>query len=1042
MKNHRLSQIAGAVVLGLGLSTTAMAATTTSAIKGVVNGPQGNAAVGTAVTIIHLPSGTTKNATVNASGIFTAKGLRVGGPYKVTIDSDTFADREISDIFLTLGETMPLYVDLEPASDLETIVVTGRPVSSFSSGASPSSHFTSEDLDNAPSISRDIKDMVRVDPRVYVDESQSDAIQCGGGSPRFNSLTLDGVRMNDGFGLNSNGYPTTRIPFSYDSIDQVSVELAPFDVSYGSFTACNINAVTKSGTNEIHGGAFMDYSNDSLKGDSIEGEDEPQGAFNEKRYGFHVGAPLIEDELFIFASYEKLEGVQIFQYNDSVSDADLARVQQISQEVYGYDAGGQPANMPVEDEKLLIKLDWNINDDHRASFVYNYNDGFALSQSDDWAATLDSHFYESGAELTSIVASLHSDWTDELTTEVRIGKMELDNRQESLDAASGMGEVQIYNGGTTIFLGPDDSRQSNELYWDNFTAKFVANYYLDSHTLTAGYEYESLTAYNLFMQHTQGEFRFNSIDDFENGLVNRIYYNNSAGTSNPEDASQEFTYDVHTMYLQDEFTFDDIDATLTFGFRYDYYTSDDSPRYNAGFEDDYGFANNTNLDGISLFQPRVGFQWSVDDNLDVRAGVGLYSGGNPNVWVSNSYSNDGLVQVGAREYNVSLNTVPYLDDDEIKYNVDLFNNEMVDGGKPLFEVPQAMYDYINDLPEEGGSGAVNAINPDLELPAEWKYSLGATYITDDNYIFTADLLINQKVNSAIITDAGIAKTGETAPDGRPMYEEVLGGAGTYVLSNSNKNGQSTVLSFGMQKDFDFGLKATFGYSYTDSTDANPMTSATAGSNYGNLAVSDAVDPVIATSDYEIPHRFTMSLSYDIEATGTRISLFGSASEGQPYSYLFNNSDDMFGDESWNGSRQLLYIPDVDDANVVYSDDFDQAAFNKFISDNDLERGEIVGRNDQNAEWQYKLDLKISQDFEVSPGHSLNAFVVVKNLGNMLNDDWGVMRQGSFVGNRMVSATINDQNQYVFDEFHESNAEEDIYIDASLWEVVIGVNYRF
>lgn len=1035
MKTHRLSLITGAVVLALGLSTSVMANTTTSAIKGVVNGPQGNAAIGTKVTITHVPSGTTKNAIVNGSGIFTAKGLRVGGPYKVSLDSDTFADKEISDVFLTLGETMPLYVDLESASNLETIVVTGRPVSSFSSGSSPASHFTSDDLDAAPSISRDLKDMVRLDPRVYVDESREGAIQCGGGSPRFNSLTLDGVRMNDGFGLNSNGYPTTRVPFSYDSIDQVSVELAPFDVTYGSFTACNINAVTKSGTNEIHGGVFMDYSNESLKGDSLEGEDYPQGAFDEKRYGFHIGAPLIEDELFIFASYEKLEGVQIFQYNDSVSDADLARVQQISQDVYGYDAGGQPTNMPVEDEKLLIKLDWNISDEHRASFVYNYNDGYKLSQSDDWAATLDSHFYESGAELTSIVGSLHSDWSDNFTTEVRVGSMELDNRQESLDAASGMGEVQIYHGDTTIFLGPDDSRQSNKLYWDNFTAKFLANYYLESHTITAGYEYESLTAYNLFMQHTQGEFRFYSIEDFEAGLPSRIYYNNSAGTSNPADASQEFTYNVHTVYLQDEYTFEDIDASVTFGFRHDSYTSDDSPRYNAGFEADYGFVNNTNLDGISLFQPRLGFQWSVDDNLDVRAGMGLYSGGSPNVWVSNSYSNDGLVQVGAREYQVTLN--------EVDGKVDLFNNPMVNNGLPLFEVPQAMYDAIDNLPVEGGSGSVNAIDPDLELPAEWKYSFGATYITDDNYIFTADLLINQKVNSAIITDAGIAKSGETAPDGRPMYEEVLGGSGTYVLANSGKDGQSTVLSFGMQKEFDFGLKGTFGYSYTEAEDANPMTSSTAGSNYGNLAVTDAADPLMATSDYEIPHRFTMSLSYKLESTGTRFSLFGSASEGQPYSYTYNRSDGMFGDDSWNGSRQLIYVPTVDDAKVVYTDNFDKAAFDAFIEDKGLTRGEISGRNSQNAEWHYKLDLKVSQSFDgFSPGHKLNAFLVVKNLGNLINDDWGVMRQGAFVGNRVISASINDNGQYVYDSFSETAAEEEIYVDASLWEVVIGVNYRF
>ncbi|MEI6895657.1 MAG: carboxypeptidase regulatory-like domain-containing protein, partial [Colwellia sp.] len=249
MKTHRISRITGALVLALGLSTTAMANLTTSAIKGQIEGPSGNPAVGATVTITHVPSGTTKTATVNAAGIFVAKGLRVGGPYKVIVDSNIFEDTIVNDVYLTLGETYPLSVALHRESELETIVITGQSISAQAMSAGPSAHFNADDLRNAPSINRDLIDIVRIDPRVYIDESRSGAIQCGGSSPRFNSLTVDGVRMNDSFGLNSNGYPTTRIPFSFDSIEQVSVELAPFDVKYGGFTACNINAVTKSGTN-------------------------------------------------------------------------------------------------------------------------------------------------------------------------------------------------------------------------------------------------------------------------------------------------------------------------------------------------------------------------------------------------------------------------------------------------------------------------------------------------------------------------------------------------------------------------------------------------------------------------------------------------------------------------------------------------------------------------------------------------------------------------------------------------------------------------
>ncbi|WP_019027580.1 TonB-dependent receptor [Colwellia piezophila] len=1051
MKTYRLSQITSALVLALGLSTSALANTTTSAIKGNISGPNGNAAVGTQITIIHVPSGTTKTATVNASGLFTAKGLRVGGPYKIIVDSDRFQDTELNNVFLTLGQTFPITVALESKDHTEVIEVTGSRISKFAAGSSPGAHFNAEDLANLPAINRDLKDIVRVDPRIYIDESRDDAIQCGGGSPRFNSLTLDGARMNDNFGLNGNGYPTVRVPFSYDSIDQVSVELAPFDVKYGSFSACNINAVTKSGGNEVHGGVFFDYTNDSMQGDTIDGEPAPSGDFSEKRYGFNVGFPILKDKLFAFVAYEKLDGAEIFEYpgfvaqpagddiGNVVSQADIDRITQIAADKYKYDVGSMPGSMPVEDEKLLIKLDWNINDDHRASLVYNYNDGFKLSQSDDWAVTLDSHFYERGAKLQSFVGALHSDWSDNFSTSITVGKMDLDNRANSLDAASSFGEVQIRHNGKTIFLGPDDSRQSNEMYWDNMTFKFGANYYLDDHTLTFGYEYESLTAFNLFMQHTDGEYRFDSIDDFEAGDIYKAYYNNSAGTNIPEDASQEFTYDVHTFYLQDEYTFTDIDASLTFGFRYDMYTSSDKPRYNAQFEERYGFANNHTFDGVSLFQPRVGFQWTVDDNLSVRAGFGLYSGGNPNVWLSNSYSNDGLVQIATSQKGVNL-----------------FDEDLTGDGRPGYDNLQSLYDKVGGYAPEGGDGKVNAVDPDFEMPSEWKYSIGATYMTDNGYNFTADLLLNKKVNSATIKDVGIQYSEKTAPDGRPMYEEKDGRSGEYLLTNSGKDGQSTVFSIGMNKSFDFGLDVTFGYAFTASEDANAMTSSVAGSNYGNVAATDAINPGMATSDYEIPHRFTLVLNYNIELIenlNTRVSLFGQASTGRPYSYTFDSSDSVanwpnyeeesFGDSNWNGSRQLLYVPAENDPNVIYAEGFDTEAFNSFIANEGLTRGKIQERNEHNADWWTTFDVKLTQEIPgFSADHKGSVFLVIKNIGNMMNDSWGVMNKGGFVGNRMVEATINDSGQYVYHEFNQGNEKQEVQNRASLWQVRVGVNYKF
>lgn len=1035
----RKTALSLAIAACVGVSGAALANETTSAIKGQIKGPSGNPAAGTKITIVHLPSGSTKETETNDAGYFTAKGLRVGGPYRVVVDSDVFADQTFNNINLQVGADYPVNVTLERQSDVEQIVVTGRPISRMSGGTGPAATFTLEDLENQPAINRDLKDIVRIDPRVTIDDSRG-SINCGGGNPRFNSLTLDGVRMNDNFGLSSNGYPTIRAPFSFDSIEQVAVELAPFDVQYGGFTSCNINAVTKSGGNEVHGGVFFDYTNDSMKGDKIEGEDYDNGDYTEKRYGFNVGLPLIKDSLFLFTSYEKLEGVKQYNYGGldtgSVTAADVARVQQIAQDVYGYDAGGMPSSAPVEDEKILVKLDWNINDDHRANLIYNYNDGFTLSQSDAYSntVTLDNHFFKQSAEFTSIIGSLYSDWSDEFSTEIRLGKSELDQTVRSLDAASSFGEMQIRTeDGGTIYIGPDDSRQSNALSYETVTAKIAGTYYLDQHTITAGYEFEELDVFNQFVQHTQGEWRFKSVDDFEDGFADRVYYNNAAGTNDPTDAAASFAYAQHTLYVQDEYSFTDLDATLTFGLRYDKYTSDDKPNYNENFTNRYGFSNQSTFDGIDLIQPRVGFEWYATDALEVRAGVGLFSGGNPNVWLSNSYSNDGITNIGT----------------SIRGGVDLFATPNVNGGTPGYEVPQSLYDQVANTVIGSGDSSVNAVDPDFEMPSEWKYSVGATYTTEDEYVFSLDYLFTKRKDAAFLEDIALQDSGNTTFDGRPILEEKeTGRYGDLLLTNvSGDSGESHVISAAMSKRFDNGISVQLAYAYTDSTDVNPMTSSVASSNYGNLATYDPTNPGAHTSDYEIPHRFTMTLGYTTElfdGYNTRFNLFSETYKGLPYSYTFDDSDGVWGDSNSNGGRQLMYIPEVNDPNVVYDMTPEEVTeFNEWISAQGLARGEISGRNRQNADWFTKVNFKMTQEVPgFMPGHKGEVFFVIDNLTNMLNDDWGVLKKGSFVGNSMVTVDLDDQGRYVYSDFNPNNGKTATQSSASVWEMRVGVRYTF
>lgn len=1041
LRTNKLSRVAIAVAMSVGLSTAAMAQETTAGIGGTVVSASGQTLAGANITVTDTRTGATRNLTSTATGRYNLRGLRIGGPYTVTV-SDGSTTKTVENVFLTLGENLALNLNMESQEEIEAITVTGSFTNSAYGATGPVANFGLEDLQRAPAINRDIKDLVRIDPRVYIDEADGDSVQCAGANSRFNSLTVDGIRMNDNFGLNRSGYPTIRIPFSYDSIDQVAVELAPFDVQYGGFTACNINAVTRGGSNEFHGGAFFDYTNDSLRGDKLEGEDLTVGSFNERRYGFHGGGAIIKDKLFIFGAYEKLEGASLFDRGPAdgssavpvlgVSQAQLDRIESIARDVYGYDPGEFVTSIPVEDEKYNVNLEWQINEQHRATLVYHYNEGDIIRESDGDADEFEfsNHFYRQEAEFENIVASVFSDWTDSFSTELRIGTSSFEQAVTPLGGTD-FGEVQIrtQNNGSraTVYLGADDSRHANSLSYDTDTIRLAGTYVVGDHVITGGFEYEKLDVFNLFIQEAEGEYRFDSIDDFEAGIPARITYENAAFTNNPTDAAATFTYEINTAYIQDEYYWADQDMTITFGLRYDWYTSDDLPPLNPEVEGIYGFSNQQNLDGLDLLQPRLGINWLYNDQLELRGGIGLFSGGNPNVWISNNYSNNGVIQIETQDRSgTSLFDIP-------------FNGS----GRPIFDIPQAQFDAV--AAGEGGRGGINLQDPDFEIPSEWKFSLGATYTFENDIVLMADILHTEREDAAIVRDATRTVVA-TAPDGRPIYGSLNGREEDFILTNvDDESGDSTTVSFALSRSEDFGLDWSASYAYVDAEEVTPMTSSVAFSNYVNFAVADPENPDLATSNYEIRHRFTLRLTYGQEffdGYETRFTLFGSANSGRPYSFVFDQ-DPGFGSSVPFIDRNLVYIPLENDPNVVYGEGFDLAGFNALIEDQGLQRGEIMGRNSIRSSWWHKFDLNVTQEFAgFAEGHEGEFFFIVENLGNLINDDWGVLYEASFPRQQaIVGASINDQGQYSYDEFI-TPARQTRDADASLWEIRVGVRYRF
>jgi outer membrane receptor for ferrienterochelin and colicin len=647
---------APAIVAGAGIAIalvapSAWAQETTSQLTGYVVGADGQPITGAEVTIEHMPSGTSATSTTSASGQFSATGLRVGGPYRVTAKAEGMQDTIVENLYTELAQRTSVTLVAQTITELAGVEVRGTAERDVSIGAG--SRYSAQDLRELPSISRDIKDVVRIDPKAWVDPTNSDALEVAGVNNRYNSITVDGVRQSDDFGLNNNGYPTQRSPLSIDAVEAVSILTAPFSVEYGNFRGSTINIVTKSGTNEFSGSGFYYQTDDSLAGDRSKDRDLTFN-FDEETYGGTFGGPIIKDRLFFFLSYETLDRTAPQEFGptgsgfpveiERVSQADYDQILQISQDVYGFDAGEAFDELVEEDEKILAKLDWNISDMHRAAYSYQRTEGNEIITTNNtpalFRASAPSQWYNRAITMESNSVQFFSDWNEWFATEVKLARKETEVRQDSLFGTD-FAEMQVATSeGGTVYLGPDESRHANFLTNDLDQVKVKANFFLGDHTLTAGYEREMLDIFNLFVQRASGQYVFSSIAAFENRSATSLVYQN-AFTNDVNDVAADFGYDVDSFYVQDEWQVTP-DFKIMGGMRFDSYSGSDKPPLNANFAARYGFSNQETFDGRDLVMPRIGFNWQWRPETTFYGGWGLFGGGTPNVWLSNSFSVDGV----------------------------------------------------------------------------------------------------------------------------------------------------------------------------------------------------------------------------------------------------------------------------------------------------------------------------------------------------------------------------------------------------------------
>lgn len=1036
---------------------------TTSSIRGEVVA-DGAPVAGARVVIVHEPSGTQSAVTTDSGGGFSVPGLRVGGPFTVAVSAPGHEERQITDLFLTAGEALRLPVAL--GAD-QAIVITGtRGAREQSQG--PITALTLAEIEGVASINRDIRDIARRDPFVTIDPTNSRTIEIAGQNGRLNRFSVDGVQFSDDFGLNNGGLPTSRGPVPFDAIEQLAVKIAPYDISEGDFQGGAINVVLRSGGNRFTGSGFFSYSDDKLTGDRTRGRDVSLD-FDSKQYGGFLSGPIIRDKLFFMLAYEKLKESDPF--DDGVGDgfanqvpgitlADIDTVSSIASTVYDYDAMGLIQNAVEEDEKLVAKLDWNITDDHRASLTYIRNVGTQQFQQNTfttppYALGLQSNGYELAEEVNSGVFQLNSTWTDIFSTELRVSYRDYNRDQTPfggreiaqfgvcLDPTS-VGSATSC-GGSRIFFGPDVSRHSNDLNTETFSADFTARAALGAHNLRFLVGYNDISTYNLFLQRSLGDLYFDSIADFQAQRANRLQLAGAVPSLDPDDAAAIFSTRNWTFGVQDDW---DVSPTfqLSLGVRYDLFENPQAPPLNPNFEERYGFANTETFDGRGVIQPRIGFNWNAADRLIVRGGVGLFAGGTPDVFLSNSYSNTGQLtnRIDINRSNCAASgTCAALDN--------------VNGR----DFPASVTDFLTTNIGSLAAAPVNAIDPDLDIASQLRATLSVNYEADfgalgDGWLIGADFVYGNVIDAYQWIDIRSVPIG-TLPDGRTRYGPLndMATSNQDLLMTNTGKGRSIIGVARLSKSWDWGLSVDASYTRSDIKDVSATTSSTAGSNYGNNAFLDPGFAAYGRSIYEIRDQWKFSLDYRRAFFGeneTRISLFGEYRSGRPYSITMldrgSGRSSVFGTVG-NSSRMLLYVPTTDDSRVVFDSAESQAEFDSLISDLGLDeyRGSIVPKNSQTSPDFFKFDLHLSQEIPTFLGSSrIKLFADIENVLNLIDSDWGSLRQFSFPYTAAVvdvecqTFSGPDCTQYIYSNV--TAPREVLNSRQSLYQIRVGVRFEF
>ena len=1082
-------------LLSLFVTIASFGQITTSTISGVVKSEKGEKLIGATVNVVHQPTGTKYGASTNVQGNYVIPAVRVGGPYLIKVSYIGYKPKEISDVNTSLGLTTNVDIVLiDDATVLSEIVVVGSSDNIFSKEKTGASQqFSRRELQSIPTTgARTIESITKYN-------AFGDGRSFGAQDSRLNNFTIDGSQFNNNFGLGSSasaGGRTGASAISLDALEQLQVNIAPFDIRQSGFTGAGINAVTRSGTNEIEGSVYQTQRDNSSRyvGDNARGKKLIASKFYEKVQGFRIGAPIIKNKLFVFGNYEEIvktePGTTWTSTGSPLSSSQVSRptFQQLTdlssfmRDKFQYETGPfEGYSNANTSKKYLIRLDWNINDKNKLTARYvNHNSEAEINISNSQSAGFGNRtqninamsFQNSGYTIQdntrSSVLELNSKLSNTLHNNLIVS---YDKQIENRGYLSQMfPTIDIKEGATTLTsVGFDPFTPGNKLDYNTFNITNNLTKYLNKHTLVGGFNFQRYISNNNFYPASNGVYIFNSLTDFytaaNQSLANggrpstlapaRFQFRYSAlpGAAEPMQTLKSNRLD---LYLQDEFTATE-NLKLTFGVRANVIDFQNTALENPSITA-MTFANGEKLNtGVMpktqvLFEPRFGFNYDLngESKTQFRGGTGVFTGRPPYVFLSNQIGNNGVL-TGFIDVSGTA-AAPYgFTADPNKY-------------------------FIPSTPTLPSTFDLALTDPNYKFPQVWKTNLAIDQrLPFFGLIGSVEYLYNKTLNAVHYYEANLQNPVGTlgSVDNRPRF----GGTDATVRVNNNVSRAAVLtnrngafhesLTLKLEKPVQKGLWGSIAWTTANSKDFMSAGSIASGSWQSALSVNGNNDLGLSLSDGFAKNRFVGLLGYRIEygkglGGATTFTLGYVGQQSNPFSYIV--AGDLNGDRVNN--NDLVFVPqkgsDIRFASFTsggktFTESEQQSAFDAFIEQDSYlstRRGQYAERNGGLLPYLHRFDLSVVQDVFVKIGGKKNSFQIradILNFGNMVDNTFGVSQRATapqllnFVSRDASNVpTYRLQTQRLIDGSTVLARDSYQYNSSvfDVWSAQLGIRYTF